>query len=123
MNRDSAAYEENNKQSRRERDAKRAKKLGGKRGSFSAQIKHSLFQKQGGLCPCCFQEIPRAECGEVDHVTPLERGGRNDSTNLLLVHAQCNREKHKKTLPEHWEWRVTVGLDPENLGRKYGFLP
>lgn len=41
----------------------------------------------------------------------------------MLAHAQCNRGKHNKTLVEHWEWRVRVGLDIENLGRKYGLLP
>jgi hypothetical protein len=30
--------------------------------------------------------------------------------NLFLAHPQCNAEKHKKTLDEHWAWRTKVGL-------------
>jgi hypothetical protein len=43
--------------------------------------------------------------------------------HLMLAHAQCNKEKHNKTLAEHWEWRVNCGLDRENLGRKHKLLP
>jgi 5-methylcytosine-specific restriction endonuclease McrA len=71
---------------------------------------------------CCFEEISSAEGSAVDHATPLAKGGRDDPSNLFLAHAQCNKEKHAKTLREHWEWRVRQGLDEENLGLKYGFL-
>lgn len=123
MNAASRTYEANNKERRRERDAKRARAGGGVRGSFDLSTKRNLFRKQHGLCPCCFESIARPEDGEVDHVVPLERGGSDLSSNLLLAHTLCNREKHNKTLVEHWEWRVRVGLDTENLGRKHGLLP
>jgi 5-methylcytosine-specific restriction endonuclease McrA len=123
MNAASRTYEANNKERRRERDAKRARAGGGTRGSFDLSTKQNLFRKQHGLCPCCFESIARPEDGEVDHVVPLERGGSDLSSNLMLAHAQCNREKHNKTLVEHWEWRVRVGQDTENLGRKHGLLP
>jgi hypothetical protein len=55
-------------------------------------------------------------------MVPLIKGGSDDKSNLLLAHARCNKEKHNKTLPEHWEWRVRHGLDPENLGHKHGLL-
>jgi 5-methylcytosine-specific restriction endonuclease McrA len=116
----SRAFEANNKDRRRERDAKRAAAAGGIRRSFDLDAKRALFKKQNGTCPCCFKPIDRAENGEVDHATPLAKGGRDDASNLFLAHAQCNREKHNKTLKEHWEWREKHGLDPENLGRKHG---
>jgi 5-methylcytosine-specific restriction endonuclease McrA len=118
----SRLYEANNKERRRERDSKRAAAGGGARRSFGDDMKCVLFLKQNGLCPCCFRYIERSEIGVVDHVTPLARGGSDDASNLLLTHAQCNKEKHNKTLSEHWEWRVRHGLDIENLGRKYGLL-
>jgi 5-methylcytosine-specific restriction endonuclease McrA len=122
MNKASFKYEANNKDARRERDAKRAKAAGGSRRSFDAKIKDELYKKQSGHCACCFRPIISPERGEVDHVVPLERGGRDVKGNLLLAHAQCNKEKHNKTLHEHWEWRVKVGLDAENLGRKHGLV-
>jgi 5-methylcytosine-specific restriction endonuclease McrA len=67
--------------------------------------------------------IVSADQDEVDHATPLSRGGRDDPSNFFLAHAQCNKEKHNKTLLEHWEWRVRQGMDQENLGRKHGLIP
>lgn len=122
MNKASAQYEANNPQARLQRDAKRAGLSGGTRQSFDIDTKRTLFEKQGGICPCCFQSLDRADLCEVDHATPLTKGGRDHSSNLLLAHAQCNKEKHNKTLREHWEWRMRVGLDSENLGRKYGLI-
>ncbi|MGH6780174.1 MAG: HNH endonuclease [Bradyrhizobium sp.] len=122
MNAASRTYEANNKERRRERDAKRARASGGVRRSFDLSTKRALFKKQQGRCPCCFEPIARLEESEVDHVVPLERGGSDLSSNLMLAHTQCNREKHNKTLVEHWEWRVRVGLDIENLGRKHRLL-
>jgi 5-methylcytosine-specific restriction endonuclease McrA len=102
----SRAYEAQNKDRRRARDAKRAEAGGGVRGSFTLKLKRrELFQKQGGRCPCCFKLIDRFEAAEVDHSVPLSRGQRR-SSNRFLVHKQCNKEKHNKTFAEHWEWRV-----------------
>lgn len=122
MNKASLNYEAKNKEARRERDAKRARAAGGIRRSFDAKTKEDLFKKQNGHCACCFKPIDRPESAEIDHVVPLERGGRDEWANFLLAHAQCNKEKHNKTLPEHWEWRVKVGLDAENLGLKFGLI-
>jgi 5-methylcytosine-specific restriction endonuclease McrA len=122
MNAASALTERNNKEARRERDRRRAAAGGGSRGSFDAGTKRELFRKQNATCPCCFQPILNPLLAEVDHAVPLARGGANDSSNIILTHAQCNREKKDKTLLEHWEWRVKVGLDNENLGRKYGLV-
>jgi 5-methylcytosine-specific restriction endonuclease McrA len=122
MNKTSRDYEANNKDGRRQRDSKRAEAGDGARAGFDIQTKRSLFRKQGGMCACCMQPIARPEDGQVDHAVPLAKGGKHHPSNLMLAHAQCNKEKHNKTLAEHWEWRVTCGLDRENIGRKYGLL-
>lgn len=122
MNRASAERERKNKDDRRKRDAKRANIHPGTRAGFDPSIKSSLLKSQAGLCPCCFLPITSINLAEVDHATPLARGGRHEPSNFMLAHAQCNREKHNKTLDEHWEWRVRVGLDLENIGRKHGLV-
>lgn len=123
MNEASANYETKNKNRRRERDAKRASTDRDARAGFDDLTKRALLKHQAGLCPCCFLPITSITLAEVDHTTPLARGGIHQSSNFMLTHAQCNKEKHNKTLAEHWEWRVRVGLDPENLGRKHGLIP
>jgi 5-methylcytosine-specific restriction endonuclease McrA len=118
MNKASREYEAKNKNRRRARDVKRAQVGDGARRAFDALTKRRLWTKQGGLCLCCLQPIERPEDGHVDHITPISRGGHHDESNFALAHALCNKDKHNKTITEHWEWRVKVGLDPENIGRK-----
>lgn len=122
MNQASAKYERDNKEGRRIRDEKRADVALDARRSFDDSTKRSLFKRQAGVCPCCFLPIASVGDAEVDHTTPLARGGKHHPSNFMLAHTQCNKEKHNKTLAEHWEWRVRVGLDSENLGRKHGLL-
>ena len=122
MNKASREYEKNNKDKRRLRDAKRDSLEGGSRRGFDLATKQSLWKRQNGICPCCFTEIDRPENAQVDHMTPLARGGSREPWNLALTHTLCNQDKHNKTLREHWDWRVKVGLDQENLGRQHGLL-
>lgn len=122
MNKASRERDKHNPEGRKTRDAKRAHAGNGARRSFPLEIKQKLWKRQNGLCLCCFEQIERPEEGEVDHMRPLAKGGLDHRSNFLLAHAKCNREKHNKTLPEHWEWRVKVGLDRENLGHKHGLL-
>lgn len=122
MNKASAKYERDNPDARQKRDAKRASIHPDARAPFDDATKRSLLKRQGSRCPCCFLPISSIALAEVDHSTPLAKGGLHEASNFMLAHAQCNKEKHNKTLLEHWEWRVRVGLDSENLGRKHGLL-
>ena len=123
MNKRSREYEAKNKDKRKARDAKRAATAPGARTGFGPGIKRELWDKQGGICLCCFQKIDFAENGEVDHMRPLSKGGEHASSNFILAHCRCNRDKKDKTIEEHWDWRVKVGHDVENLGRKHGLIP
>lgn len=120
MNAYSQDYKKRNKDKRQVRDGKRA--ASGQRGSFGSELKRGLFEKQNGLCVCCFELINDPDTAQVDHMTPLSQGGKDDGSNYLLAHAKCNQEKHGKTLQKYWEWRVVNGLDRENLGIKFGFI-
>lgn len=48
--------------------------------------------------------------GEIEHLTPLSRGGTNYPRNITLACLNCNREKTNKTLEEYCEWRTERGL-------------
>jgi 5-methylcytosine-specific restriction endonuclease McrA len=122
MNKASADYEAKNKDKRGERDKKRGEAGAGARAAFDDATKRVLFAKQNGICRCCMKPISSIAVGQVDHVIPLSKGGEHHPSNFMLAHSQCNKEKHNKTLAEHWEWRVLNGLDEENLGRKHGLL-
>lgn len=62
----------------------------------------------------CHQDARCAYCGtlfaqegfEIDHKTPLSRGGTNDEDNLQLVCATCNMKKGRKT---DAEYRMQLG--------------
>ncbi|MGY4366106.1 5-methylcytosine-specific restriction endonuclease McrA [Bradyrhizobium sp. LB1.3] len=123
MNQRSRQYEAQNKEKRKVRDARRAARAPGARTGFGSTLKRELWDKQNGICPCCFQMIDFAENGEVDHMIPLAKGGVHDRSNFILAHSRCNRDKKDKTLEEHWDWRVKVGHDVENLGSKHGLVP
>src|SRR5262245_62068779 len=75
MNKASRDYEAQNKDGRRKRDSKRAQAGVDARKPFDIHTKHTLYRKQGGVCPCCMQIIAHPDDGQVDHMTPLARGG------------------------------------------------
>lgn len=64
---------------------------------------------QGGVCAGCERPMPmigkhvsdpRWQPNE-DHVTPRARGGKDDSTNVVAMHAYCNSKKGDKPAAPH----------------------
>jgi hypothetical protein len=53
--------------------------------------------------------------GELDHLTPVARGGSGRSHNVTLSCMPCNRSKLAKTLDEFLSWRRVRGLAVRNL--------
>ena len=49
-----------------------------------------------------FCEGPPADRWEIDHMTPITRGGKNTFENIQLLCAPCNKDKGNRTLHE---WR------------------
>lgn len=43
---------------------------------------------------------------EIDHITPLSRGGLDTNSNKILICSGCNREKSDKTHLEYLLWRA-----------------
>ena len=81
----------------------------------SDALKTHLFHEQGGVCALCCEPMDETAVLDplvlqVEHLTPVSRGGTNDEANLVLAHRTCNQEKKQKTVPEYLEWRERVGL-------------
>lgn len=76
-------------------------------GTHSVEDIIALRAKQNDRCKFCCVDLRGV--GEVDHITPLSRGGTNWPHNLQLLCMPCNRKKHAK--------------DPITHAREIGLLP
>jgi 5-methylcytosine-specific restriction endonuclease McrA len=72
-------------------------------GTYDPAEIEALYQKQNGKCLGCRNSLGKKY--EVDHVTPLCRGGLNVVTNLQLLCRRCNRSKGAKP-PEQWAQQI-----------------
>lgn len=62
-------------------------------------IVETLFKRDGNICYLCNMPI-HEDVATIDHVVPLSKGGRDDSTNYKLVHPLCNIQKGNMTLDQ-----------------------
>lgn len=77
-------------------------------GYYSELDIRKIRRELNDLCRFC--NSPLKGIGEIEHLTPLSRGGTNNKGNLTLSCINCNREKTNKTLEEYLEWRVERGM-------------
>jgi 5-methylcytosine-specific restriction endonuclease McrA len=85
--------------------AERAKKSGGSYTEAElAGIRAALSNR------CRFCDTPLEESCQVEHLTPVSRGGSSFVRNLTLSCAKCNKAKHNKTLEEFVAWRKERSL-------------
>jgi 5-methylcytosine-specific restriction endonuclease McrA len=73
---------------------KRSRAAGGQ--SFTAAEWLALLAHHGGACAYCGSKLMM----EIDHRTPLGRGGSNLIENILPACRRCNRRKHLMTEEE-----------------------
>ena len=63
------------------------------------ELEEKLHSKQGGKCHICDDPI---ELGinqvDIDHIIPLNLGGKDTENNFALTHSSCNREKQDTNL-------------------------
>ena len=81
----------------------------------TAALRTQLAVEQKGCCALCCKPIDKgslfdATQVQVEHLTPVSRGGTNDESNLVIACRTCNQEKAGKTMREYWLWREKVGL-------------
>jgi len=83
-------------------------------------LKEKLFNEQKGICGLCGKvmnknDIFNSKILQVEHLTPVSKGGSNEEFNLIMSHRQCNQEKANKTLLEYLRWRRSIGLVFEKI--------
>jgi RNA-directed DNA polymerase len=65
-----------------------------------------LLARQKGLCPFCGLTFREDDVLDLDHIVPLARGGRDESSNQQLLHRHCHDQK---TARDGSTTRVGVG--------------
>ncbi len=63
-----------------------------KRKSLSKKLRFEVFKRDSFSCQYCGKMPPDITL-EIDHVTPVSRGGENDINNLITACFDCNRGK------------------------------
>lgn len=95
-----------NERARRYHAKRKSLKLSAK-GSFSSDDIRKIYKLQKGRCAYCRKSLK--EGFEIDHITPLSRGGTNYPRNIqLLCRLACNQSKRNR--------------DPVDFARSRGLL-
>jgi 5-methylcytosine-specific restriction endonuclease McrA len=96
------------------RVAKYKMQKGAAGGSYIEEDINQIRSALNDRCAYCGNSLEGG--GEIDHKTPVSKGGVNSPDNLTLACRTCNRDKHSKTLAEFVAWRRERGLTVrENL--------
>lgn len=101
-------YQANNPEYVRAREARRRARKAENGGMVTQEELRELFEQQESRCAYCgtliFFEIERDV--QLEHMTPIAKGGSSDITNLCYACPDCNLSKHDKTVDE---WRAVRG--------------
>lgn len=97
------------------RNARRDQRRNARKHAASGEYRWSqvaaLWAALDQVCAYCLQPLPLSAM-QVEHVTPLSRGGRNDLSNILPSCGTCNADKGDRT-PTEWDAdRISLGLAP-----------
>ena len=113
----SSAHAKANPDQRRERMARRIEREHSAPGVFDDADVRFIRAAVGDACRYCETRLNGA--GEVDHLTPVVRGGTSARQNLTLACMPCNRAKLAKTLSEFLSWRKERGLPVSDRRLEY----
>lgn len=73
-----------------------------KRKNIPQKLRFEVFKRDNFTCQYCGRKSPDVVL-EVDHINPVNNGGKNDILNLVTSCFDCNRGKGKKKLSDHSE--------------------
>lgn len=78
-------------------------------GQLPPPSRHELWEQTALHCYLCLcpVENPNPPAAHIDHITPRDRGGTDQTTNLAIVHAECNLAKGTSD----W-WNLSPGFHP-----------
>lgn len=76
------------------------------RKSLPKKIRFEVFKRDRFTCQYCGRMSPDVIL-EVDHITPVSKGGKDDLINLITSCRDCNRGKGKELLSETVEVKKT----------------
>jgi len=89
---------------------KRRARRHGAGGWHTIEDVQRLYDGQGGRCFYCGKELDGKY--DLDHKTPLSRGGTDWPENLCCACELCNSRKHEKTAEEFMEYLVNMRRCP-----------
>lgn len=78
-----------------------SKFLGSLSNLATNELRESLLEAQNGACFICDLPVDlklHAGAIDVDHIHPLNQGGKDEPSNFALTHASCNRSKQATDL-------------------------
>lgn len=101
----STEYHKANPEIKRLSEQKRRAWKSGNKGIITAEQITYMYIKQQGICIYCNK--PLGKTYQLDHMTPLSRGGPHDISNIQLLCPSCNRRKHAKTHEEYLKILIT----------------
>lgn len=104
----SARHSVANPEQKAESARRRAERVGPARPQELAAYTVRLRGALADACRYCGERLN--DGGEIDHLTPVARGGTSRMSNLTLACTACNRAKLAKTLAEFLVWRSERGL-------------
>lgn len=64
-----------------------------RRSKIKGYSLEKLIGKQKGKCPICLHYIRPTDLIEIDHITSKSRGGKNNYSNLQVIHRHCHDQK------------------------------
>ena len=75
-----------------------------------------LIKKQKGKCNYCQQSFMPDDIVEIDHIIPKSNGGKEEYTNLQLLHRHCHDKKtrydgslnREDLIPDNYQWENDI---------------
>lgn len=55
-----------------------------------------IYRNQEGICPVCGEPIDFDEDFDLHHILPVKDGGTNEIGNLVFLHSECHKAKHRE---------------------------
>ncbi|MEN8217018.1 MAG: HNH endonuclease signature motif containing protein [Pseudomonadota bacterium] len=57
-----------------------------------------MLRKQGGICPECKSRLSNEDLMEAHHVVHRCKGGKDEYSNLVLLHRHCHDRRHAEEI-------------------------